>query len=93
MIVRPVTLRTSIMKVCMGRMRLRKRRRNQMTNCKDCKHWKWTGGDRLITKYDDAICGEIYKALTIDIHAGWDGGTVGNICTESGFGCVLGEAK
>jgi hypothetical protein len=63
-----------------------------VTKCKDCKHWKGPT-NRPITQYDDGICSVIYKVLTIDIRAGWDGGTVGDISTNSGFGCILGESK
>jgi len=61
--------------------------------CGNCKHWD----QRTFNSYEGAVnageCTKIREALEIEVDAGWDGGTVGKIETDSDFGCNLFERK
>ena len=69
---------------------------NEIIKCINCQYWN---GDRaplpeginLTTDWREGVCVKIGAFLDIQIHAGWDGGTVGDIKTLSQFGCVLGQ--
>lgn len=72
--------------------------------CRDCKHWKCSS-PHLLTDTDcprnvhpedgwlNGRCNRISNVISVNIAAGWDGGTVTSIETDANFGCVLGEIK
>lgn len=60
--------------------------------CLNCKHWK---GKRVLDwplapfheEGRDGECTELAHVVEIEIHAGWNGGTVRWIKTAPSFGC------
>lgn len=66
--------------------------------CLHCQYWE---GKREIdpdhplqhfaTEWRDGRCCQLQSILDIDLHTGWDGGTVRWIKTTASFGCVAFE--
>lgn len=69
--------------------------------CHQCIHWEPSIGGMTINEeypllplkdeYRDGRCYRLKDILDIDLHTGWDGGTVKAINTLASFGCVAGE--
>jgi len=50
--------------------------------CDSCEHWK------EVNNYRFGSCDEIRGHLEIELHAGWNGATVGIIETQHDFSCI-----
>ena len=61
--------------------------------CKTCKHWNQTTFNNYKDAVNDGKCKELPIELEISIKAGWSGGYVEFIETQSNFGCTLYEKK
>ena len=73
--------------------------------CRDCKRWeidpdysheevaKWPRDRRPRDGWYVGRCAEIEHGVDIEISAGWGGGVVDNVKTNSNFGCCYFEAK
>ena len=71
--------------------------------CSECAHWKETAFSLELNaravkleydpNYRKGLCDELRSAVEIEVNAGWNGGTVGDIETEAKFFCAAFKPK